>query len=150
MVRIEDLEVLTTLLVDTLQSVFGIPHPAILEPAPQESLLHRVTVPEDPHEGEDRLPIDQAYVPESLNDLRWAVSHIIRSTHRVYVAHDEDGTFALRRGNSGLAARVFKRDRSLILDCIRRCEEQAICWSESGKAEEDDETAEVYQGEAAA
>ncbi|MCD2262859.1 hypothetical protein K3888_09100, partial [Dietzia aurantiaca] len=79
-----------------------------------------------------------------------AAGNLGRFTHRVYVAHDEDGTFALRRGNSGLAARVFKRDRSLILDCIRRCEEQAICWSESGKAQEDDETAEVYQGEAAA
>ena len=49
-----------------------------------------------------------------------------------------------------LAARVFQRDRSLLLACIRQCEEQAISWSESATAEEDDESAEVCQGEAAA
>ena len=282
--RIEDLKVLATLLVDTLQTVFGIPHPAFLEPAPRETELHGPASSLDPHEEEDRLPIDQAYVPESLDDLRWAVSHVIRNTHGVYVAPDEDGTFALHRGNSGmlinvlgngaisllsfavtsmrdpggaaeslsrlndstpyvrfhvhddsliascdipampfvpahlieimvtmtnvvdevapdlasltggtllfsnangegsssseheeddalpeellalihmdnepgielspeLAARVFQRDRSLILDCIRQCEEQALSWSESAKTEEDDETAKVCQGEAEA
>lgn len=275
------LETLSTFVVETLQAVFGIPHPAFLEPAPREDQLHGSIALEDPHEGEARLPIDQAYVPEDLDDLRWAVSHVIRNTHDVYVAPDGDGTFALRRGNAGLligvrdngaisiisfvvtsmsypdraaetlerlndnalyarfyvdddslvascdfpampfvpahlievmvtmtnvvdevasdlasitggtllfsaaeaddastsdddelpeellalihmdnepevevspelAARVFQRNRSLILDCIRQCEEQAISWAESAESEEDDETAEVCRGEATA
>jgi hypothetical protein len=49
-----------------------------------------------------------------------------------------------------LAARVFQRNRSLILDCIRQCEEQTISWAESAESEEDDETAQVCRGEATA
>lgn len=275
------LETLTTFVVDALQAVFGIPHPAFLEPAPREDRLHGRIAVEDPHEGEARLPINQAYVPEDLDDLRWAVSHVIRNTHDVYVAPDEDGTFALRRGNAGLligvrddgaisiisfvvtsmsypdraaetleqlndsalyarfhvhggsliascdfpampfvpahlievmvamanvvdevasdlasltggtllfspaeaddastsdddelpeellalihmdnepavevspelAARLFQRNRSLILDCIRQCEEQAISWAESAESEDNEETAEVCREEATA
>ncbi|MDO5501446.1 MAG: hypothetical protein Q4F67_17390, partial [Propionibacteriaceae bacterium] len=282
--RIDDIDVVSHLVVDTFRSVFGVPHPSFLDPAPREDQLHSAVPAGDPHQDEDRLPIDQPFQASNLDELRWAVSHVIRNTYGTYVPPDRDGVFALRQGSAGLlvqvrepgavsvtafavtkmrhpelateflsrlnedalyvrfhvdgdsvlascdfpaapfipahlievmvtasklidevddeiaeitggavlfggdyrdvddaeedgnsddddlpeellalihmdnepgvdvdpelAARVMRRDRSLILDCIRQCEEQAIEWRTSAEQEDDDETAEVCWGEA--
>lgn len=102
----DDIAHLAMLVVDTLRSVFGIPHPSFLKPAPREEDLHRHESDADPHAGEELLPIDLAYKARDLADLHWAVSHVIRNSQGGYVPPDEHGTFALRMGSSGLLISV--------------------------------------------
>lgn len=102
----DDIAHLAVLVVDTLRSVFGIPHPSFLKPAPSEDQLHNPLSDADPHAAEELLPIDYAYKARDLEDLRWAVSHVIRNSQGVYVPPDENGTFALRMGSSGLLISV--------------------------------------------
>lgn len=102
----DDIAHLAALVGETLRSVFGIPHPSFLKPAPSEDQLHNLQSDVDPHAKEELLPIDRAYAARDLEDLQWAVSHVIRNSQGVYVPPDEHGNFALRIGSSGLLISV--------------------------------------------
>lgn len=105
---VEDIRSLAGLLIDTLRVVFGIPHPSFLRPAPVEDELHQPAEGVDPHWDEEPLPISQAYPIDDLDDLHWAVSHVIRHSNGSYIAPDENGVFALRMGSSGVLIAVRK------------------------------------------
>lgn len=110
------LDEMAQLVVDTLQTVFGIPHPSFLLPARSEDRIHdqqSTDEPlEDPHAGEELLPIDEAYHPADAADLEWAISHVIRNSQGVYVPRAEDGAFRVIMGSTGLQINV--RDPQVI------------------------------------
>lgn len=106
--RIDSIDELAELVVDTLRGVFGIPHPSFLTPAPNEDQLHLFGPGPDPHANEPRLPTDQPYHPADLRDLRWAISHVIRNMYDKYVAPDNDGVFAIRTGSAGLLIQAIE------------------------------------------
>lgn len=98
-----DLEVVVARAQETLQSVFGIPHPQFLAPAPQEDQLNGLTRgAEDPHFGEEPLDPDEAYHPTSADDLAWAVSQSLRNHFGTYRAPNPSGAFAVKVGSAGM------------------------------------------------
>lgn len=98
-----DLEVAVARAQETLQAVFGIPHPQFLAPALHEDELHGVSHPdEDPHEGEEPLDPDVAYRPTSADDLAWAVSQSLRNHFGTYRPPNSSGAFAVKVGSAGM------------------------------------------------
>ncbi|GAA1731198.1 hypothetical protein SAMN06265174_102629 [Dietzia kunjamensis subsp. schimae] len=99
-----------TLIVATLRSVFGVPHPDFLDPAPREDDLHsRGSEPFDPHEGEDPLPVDDAFHPRDFDELRWALSQAMRNHFGAYRAPSEDGSFSIRVGTTMIKVRPYEQ-----------------------------------------
>ncbi|MGX1857644.1 TY-Chap domain-containing protein [Dietzia sp. NPDC055340] len=103
---VDAIDAVAVLVVDTLRRVFGIPHPSFLKPAPVEDELHAPPPSADPHEDEELLPIDQPYVAGTLEELQWAVSHVLRNMYGMYVPPDDDGVFPIRAGSAGLLIQV--------------------------------------------
>ncbi len=88
---------------ETLQSVFGIPHPHFLSPPPREDDLHRAqTPPVDPHADEDPLDPDEAFHPTAPADLAWAVSQALRNHFGAYHPPDSSGGFTVKLGSAGM------------------------------------------------
>ena len=88
---------------ETLQAVFGIPHPHFLAPPPREDDLHRAQRPPvDPHADEDPLDPDQAYHPTAPEDLAWAVSQALRNRFGTYRPPDSAGGFTVKVGSAGM------------------------------------------------
>lgn len=98
-----DLETAVERVQETLQSVFGIPHPHFLSPPPREDDLHRAqTPPVDPHADEDPLDPDEAYHPTAPEDLAWAVSQALRTHFGAYNPPDSSGGFMVKLGSAGM------------------------------------------------
>lgn len=98
-----DVETAVARVQETLQSVFGIPHPGFLAPPPREDDLHRAQVPPvDPHADEDPLDPDEAYYPTAPEDLAWAVSQALRNHFGTYRPPDSSGGFTVKVGSAGM------------------------------------------------